>query len=145
MIRTAGRADLPRITEIRMAVRENRLTRPEKITATVQHLIARDGFFVFEEAGAILGFSSADPRDGSIFALFVDPAHEGRGIGRALLARACAALAEAGHGVATLTTGAGTRAERFYRTNGWMEAGRSGEGDVIFRKDLTSAGSGTAA
>ena len=64
VIRIANRADLPRIGEIRMAVSENRLSRPEKIVDTVEWLIDRDGFWVFEEAGSILGFSSADPRDG---------------------------------------------------------------------------------
>lgn len=136
MIRIAGRADLPRITEIRMAVRENVLSRPEKITAAVEHLIDRDGFWVFEEAGEILGFSSADPRDGSIFALFIDPAHEGRGIGRALLDAACASLARDGHAVACLTTGTGTRAERFYRLNGWTDVGRTDDGQLIFQKPI---------
>jgi GNAT superfamily N-acetyltransferase len=136
MIRLAGRADLARIGEIRMAVTENVLSRPDKITATVEHLIDRDGFWVFEEAGAIHGFSSADPRDGSIFALFVDPGQESRGIGRALLAAACDSLARRGHVVAQLTTGEGTRAERFYRSNGWTDVGRTGEGEVIFQKPL---------
>ncbi len=136
MIRIAGRADLPRINEIRMAVQENVLSRPEKIVATVAHLIDRDGFWVFEEAGAILGFSSADPRDGSIFALFIDPAHEGRGIGRELIAAACASLAKDGHAVANLSTEEGTRAERFYRENGWTDVGRTGDGEVMFQKAL---------
>ncbi len=136
MIRIAGRADLPRITEIRMAVKENVLSRPEKITATVERLIDREGFWVFEEAGAILGFSSADPGDGSIFALFIDPAHEGRGVGQALLAAACASLAKDGHAVAQLTTGTGTRAERFYRLNGWTEVGRTDDGQLIFQKPI---------
>ena len=42
------------------------------------------------------GFSPGDPRDGSIWALFVDPADEGRGIGRALLALACDTVRVAG-------------------------------------------------
>ncbi|MBL8569265.1 MAG: GNAT family N-acetyltransferase [Phreatobacter sp.] len=136
MIRVATRADLPRISAIRMAVRENVLSRPEKITATVEHLIDRDGFWVFEEAGAILGFSSADPRDGSIFALFIDPAHEGRGAGQALIAAACASLARAGHAVANLSTEEGTRADRFYRQNGWTDVGRTDSGEVIFQKPI---------
>jgi ribosomal protein S18 acetylase RimI-like enzyme len=70
------------------------------------------------EDGVIQGFAAGDPRDGSIFALFVDPAHEGRGIGRALLALACGTLRAAGFATATLSTEPGTRAERFYRTNG---------------------------
>lgn len=136
MIRIATRADLPRITEIRTAVRENVLSRPEKITAAVEHLIDRDSFWVFEEAGSILGFSSADPRDGSIFALFIDPAYEGRGAGQALLAAACASLARAGHAAACLTTDQGTRAERFYRLDGWTEVGRTDDGELIFQKPL---------
>jgi len=136
MIRIATRADLPRITEIRMAVTENVLSRPEKITAAVEYLIDRDGFWVFEEAGAILGFSSADPRDGSIFALFIDPAHEGRGIGQALLAAACASLARDGHTAVCLSTDEGTRAERFYRRNGWTDVGRTDSGEVIFQKPI---------
>jgi GNAT superfamily N-acetyltransferase len=136
MIRIAGRADLPRINEIRMAVRENVLSRPEKIVAAVDYLIDREGFWVFEEAGTILGFSSADPRDGSIFALFIDPAHEGRGAGQALIAAACASLAGHGHAVANLSTEEGTRAERFYRQNGWIDVGRTGEGEVMFQKAL---------
>lgn len=136
MIRTAGRADLPRISQIRMAVRENRLTQPEKISDTVEHLIDRDGFWVFEAEGTIRGFSSADPRDGSVFALFVDPAAEGRGIGRALLAAACAALEAAGHRRARLTTGSGTRAERFYRLQGWEGTGRTDDGQIVFEKAL---------
>jgi ribosomal protein S18 acetylase RimI-like enzyme len=119
-----------------MAVKENVLSRPEKITATVERLIDREGFWVFEEAGAILGFSSADPGDGSIFALFIDPAHEGRGVGQALLAAACASLARDGHAVAQLTTGTGTRAERFYRLNGWTEVGRTDDGQLIFQKPI---------
>jgi GNAT superfamily N-acetyltransferase len=136
LIRIAGRADLPRIGEIRMAVHENRLSHPAKIVDTVEWLIDRDGFWVFEEAGEILGFSSADPRDGSIFALFVDPPFEGRGVGQALLDRACDALARAGHGKAWLTTGTGTRAERFYGLNGWQPTGRTDNGQIIFEKVL---------
>lgn len=136
MIRTATRTDLPRISEIRMAVRENVLSRPEKITDTVDHLIDRGGFWVFEDSAGIHGFSSSDPRDGSIFALFMDPASEGRGIARLLLAAACRHLSAAGHAKAWLTTGTGTRAERFYRRQGWTQTGRTDDGQIIFEKAL---------
>ncbi len=89
-----------------------------------------------EEAGVIQGFSVADPRDGTIFGLFIHPDYEGRGLARALLPLACEDLKAAGFAVATLTTGPGTRAERFYRTNGWEEIGRQNDGEIIFRKAL---------
>ena len=82
------------------------------------------------------GFSVADPRDGTIFGLFIHPDYEGRGLARALLPRACEDLRAAGFTVATLTTGPGTRAERFYRENGWEETGRQDDGEIIFRKAL---------
>lgn len=136
VIRVATRADLPRITEIRMAVRENVLSRPEKIVAAVEHLIDRDAFWVFDEGGVIRGFSSADPRDGSIFALFMDQASEGRGIARLLLDAACRHLAAAGHARAWLSTDPGTRAERFYRLQGWVDTGRTDDGEIRFEKAL---------
>ncbi len=76
----------------------------------------------------------------AIFGLFVHPAYEGRGIARALLPLACEDLRAAGFSEATLTTGPGTRAERFYRENGWQETGRQvdgqGEDEIVFRKRL---------
>src|SRR5262245_48970474 len=92
MIRKATRADYPRISEIRFAVRENELSNPEAIGPTVEWIFDHSTFWVWEEGGAIQGFSAGDPRDGSIFALFVDPSWEGRGIGRALLPLACQTL-----------------------------------------------------
>jgi GNAT superfamily N-acetyltransferase len=136
MIRKATRADYPRMWEIRMAVLENRASNPAKIGPVADWLFDNSTFWVWEEDGAIQGFSAADPRDGSIFALFVDPAYEGRGIGHALLPLACDILREAGHASAVLTTDAGTRAERFYRRDGWSEIARQDDGQIVFRKRL---------
>jgi RimJ/RimL family protein N-acetyltransferase len=96
-------------------------------------------FWVWEEEGTIQGFSAADPRDGSICALFVHPLYERRGIGRALLPLACDVLKESGRASAVLTTEAGTRAERFYRTDGWTEVGRKENRQIIFQKNLLSS------
>jgi GNAT superfamily N-acetyltransferase len=138
MIRKATIADRPRITEIRLAVRENRLGQASvaKVDQTADWIFRNAAFWVWEEGGAVLGFSVADPRDGTIFGLFIHPDHEGRGIARALLPRACEDLRAAGFAAATLTTGAGTRAERFYRANGWEETGRQDDGQIIFRRAL---------
>ena len=42
------------------------------------------------EVRIVVGFSAGDSGDGSIWALFVDPLHESRGIGRALIDAALA-------------------------------------------------------
>jgi GNAT superfamily N-acetyltransferase len=132
------RADYPRISEIRLSVRENVLARSkyEGVDRTAAWIFDNAAFWVWEEDSVIRGFSAADPRNGEIFALFIHPSYEGRGIGQALLPPACQILREAGHKVATLTTEPGTRAERFYRQDGWTEVGREDDGQIIFHKTL---------
>src|SRR5690349_5858228 len=117
MIRLAIAADIPRIFEIRDSVRENRLSDPNAVTeAGASWFIDNGALWVWQGAdGSFTGFSAGDVRDGSIWALFVAPGHEGKGIGRALLKVACDALRAAGHRAATLSTDPGTRAERHYR------------------------------
>jgi len=141
MVRKATRADRPRIIAIRFAVRENRPSNPEVVEQLTDWLFDNSTFWVWEEDGAIQAFSAADPRDGSICALFVHPLYERRGIGRALLPVACAMLKESGHAAAMLTTEAGTRAERFYRTDGWTEVDRKADGQIVFQKSLSGLSS----
>jgi len=138
MIRKATLADRPRISEVRLAVHENMLSpgSVSKVETTSDWIFANATFWVWEEAGAVQGFSVADPRDGTIFGLFIHPDYEGRGLARALLPLACEDLRAAGFAAATLTTGPGTRAERFYRLNGWEEIGYQDNGEIIFRKAL---------
>ena len=138
MIRKAILADRPRISEVRLAVRENRLSQASvaRVDTTADWIFENGAFWVWEEDGAIQGFAVADIRDGTIFGLFIRPDYEGRGIARALLPVACADLRAAGFSAATLTPGPGTRAERFYRENGWQETGRQDDGEIVFRKPL---------
>lgn len=131
-IRRARQGDHPRVTEIRMAVTENILWNPGRVTIE-DYVWFRDnpGVWVWEEDGNILGFSAADTRDGSIWALFVDPAHERRGIGRPLFEKALDVLRYDGHRTAWLTTQPGSRAEGFYLAAGWKVIGTSPRGETI--------------
>lgn len=139
MIRKASRADVPRLQEIRGAVRENKLRDPSRVPLEHYHwFIDNPGIFVWEEDGKIVGFSQADPRDGNITALFMDEAYEGRGIAQALFEHACDALREAGCSRMWLTTDPGTRAERFYRKAGWRATG-SRNGELVFEKSSEPA------
>jgi len=138
-IRRARFEERDRINEIRFAVHENKLGDPTAVTeAHYAWFTEHPGIWVWEEEedGRILGFSAGDTRDGTIWALFVDPAHERRGIGRALLEAACESLRCAGHRTAMLTTEPGTRAEGFYRAAGWSAIGTSPKGELIFRSIL---------
>jgi len=137
IIRKAETADLPRIHAIRMAVRENVLSDPSKVTAAdVAWYREQAIFLVAERSGEIVGFACANHLTGLIWALFIDPAEEGRGHGRALLDAALAGLKAAGHAQAWLETGAGTRAERFYVRHGWHDRGGSLDGQIVFTRLL---------
>ena len=136
-IRRARPGDHARVTEIRNSVTENVLSDPSRVT--IEHykwFEQNPGVWLWEEDGRILGFSAADTRDGTIWALFIDPGHEGRGIGRALLAKACDVLREAGHRTATLGTEPGSRADGFYRQAGWIALHIDKRGEQILRLDL---------
>src|SRR5215475_14597897 len=102
-IRRARFEERDRISEIRSAVHENKLGDPTAVTdAHYAWFTEHPGIWVWEEGGRILGFSAGDTRDGTIWALFVDPAHHRRGIGRALFEAALrdAAQGRPSHGAA---------------------------------------------
>lgn len=68
---------------------------------------------------------------GEVWALYVDPARWGAGIGHALIDAACARLSRAGHEHAFLwVLSTNARARRFYEGTGWRADG-SGRTDVI--------------
>jgi GNAT superfamily N-acetyltransferase len=137
-LRPAVAADVPRLVAIRAAVRENRLLTPGLVTVADYHAtIARGTCWVWDDGTGVRGFASGAPADDSlVWALFVDPAAEGTGVGAALLARLTDELWRRGHRQLRLDTRSGTRAERVYRAAGWTEMGRTPHGDVLFQRDL---------
>ena len=70
------------------------------------------------QGGRVL-FCYADCNRASIWALFVDPQHEGLRLGKGPLALAVSWLFELGHQRVTLGTTPGTQADRFYAAQGW--------------------------
>lgn len=120
-LRRACSADIPAMSAIRLSVVENVLSDPSRVTLQMyEDYLDRDGRgWVAAIDGEIAGFSYADRKDASIWALFVSPRHEGRGLGKALLELAVAWLSELGHSRVTLSTTPGTRADRFYAALGW--------------------------
>jgi GNAT superfamily N-acetyltransferase len=136
LLRKADISDIPALKAVRASVIENVLSDPSKVgDGHYEWFVTNPGVAVWEERGEILGFSAADPRDGGIWALFVTPNCEGRGIGTTLLAEACAVLKAAGVRRAWLTTDPGTRAERFYRVAGWEPAGQK-DNELLFELSL---------
>jgi len=132
--RQAELKDIPELSVLRLSVRENQLSSPDKVTLAMYHdyLTTLGQGWLCEEDGQILGFSVADVRDGSIWALFVRPDSESRGIGRTLLEMACDWLFAQGHPKVSLSTGIGTRADRFYEAHGWQRELRPGDREVSY-------------
>jgi GNAT superfamily N-acetyltransferase len=120
--------------EVRIAVRENVLSSPTRVTlASYRQMFEDRGrAWVAESTGRVVGFSFADLEAHNIWALFVHPDHERRGLGRQLLDRAVAWLFEQGPESLWLTTAAASRAEGFYRAAGWREVDREPSGEIRF-------------
>ncbi|MBO2009488.1 GNAT family N-acetyltransferase [Hymenobacter negativus] len=139
LIRKAQIADIPLMTEIRLAVRENVLNNPALVTYDdyVDYLTRRGQGWVAEENGRMAGFAIADLQDHSIWALFVHPEYDCRGIGRALHDAMLAWYFAQTTEPVWLSTAPGTRAEGFYRHAGWQETGRTKSGEVRFEMSLT--------
>lgn len=130
-LRTARHTDIPAMHALRLSVRENRLRDPSKVTpADYDRYVLDTGMaWVAEEGGQVLGFAIGDRADASIWALFVAPHVERRGIGRALLGRLTEELFRQGASSLSLSTDPDTRAFRVYLAAGWraVETLRSGE------------------
>lgn len=136
-VRRAIARDVPGMMRIRAAVRENVLSDPARVPAEAYHrFIDHAAIWLWEEDGRVLGFAAADPGDGTVWALFVDPESERRGIGAALLSNALDDLKRAGWPRARLTTAPGSRAEGFYRRRGWAAAGVAPGGDLVLELAL---------
>ena len=116
---------------VRLAVRENILSDPSRITVA-DYTAALDELgrtWVVEADGEIAGFATGY-KAGSIWALFVHPSHEGRGYGRTLHSTMVNWLWSLGHTRLWLTTDPGTRAERFYISQGWQPVGIVSGGEL---------------
>lgn len=150
-IRGATADDIAAISHVRFSVRENVMSpkelralgiTPDSVAASLSR--HRRGW-VAEDAGHIVGFSMADRNNSSIFALFVLPEYERRGLARRLLAHAVQWLWEQETDLIWLNTGAGTRAARFYERAGWRLMGTDVNGELRFElgRNSITAPSGT--
>ena len=83
----------------------------------------------------IVGFAVVNARTGNLWALFVDPRHEARGIGRRLHDEALAWLFAQGAAAAWLTTEPDTRASRFYERAGWRATSTTPAGERRYELD----------
>ncbi|HGM5578940.1 TPA: GNAT family N-acetyltransferase [Pseudomonas putida] len=143
-LRQALPEDVELLFDIRTSVKQNHLSREQMhdlgITATSLTEALREApcSWIAEYEQEAVGFAMVDLDDGELFALFVHPQHEGKGIGRLLLQQAEAALFQH-HEVIHLTTDGGQmiRANGFYQRAGWVSSGAVDDQDVRYEKRRT--------
>ncbi|WP_270087218.1 GNAT family N-acetyltransferase [Sphingobacterium sp. SYP-B4668] len=134
LIREANIADIGQIQVVRNAVKENTLSDPNLVTDEDCRVFIteRGKGWVCELKDQIVGFSIADLEENNIWALFVQPAFDNRGIGRLLHDVMVDWYFTKTKQTVWLGTAPGTRAESFYRKAGWKEVGVHGKGEIKF-------------
>lgn len=135
--RVATHADIPDMHRIRLSVIENRLSDPGSINLdSYRPFVDASAAWVFDHGGKIVGFAAMDQQEANVWALFVDPDAEGKGVGKALHEELLGWGRQCGLDEIWLTTTPGTRAEQFYRAMGWSAAGFAANGEVRFTRAI---------
>ncbi len=136
--REAQFKDIPQMQVIRHAVKENILSDPSLVTdEDCNDYINRKGKgWVAETENIVVGFSIVDVLENNVWALFVNPDFEGMGIGKELHDIMIDWYFKQTKENIWLGTEPKTKAEKFYRKNGWKEIGRHGKGEIKFEMDL---------
>ncbi len=134
IFREATIEDIPQVQIVRNAVKENMLSNPNLVTDAdcVEFITVRGKGWVCEIENKIVGFSIVDLIENNIWALFVDPNFDKRGIGKRLHDVMLDWYFIQTSKAVWLGTAPGTRAEKFYRTAGWREIGMNGAKEIKF-------------
>jgi len=132
--REAVQGDIEKLMSIRFAVKENALNNRSLVTEQIcrDFIFNRGKGWVCELNDEVLGFAIADLKDENIWALFVHPEHEGKGIGKALHQIMMDWYFDQGKKWVWLGTAPHTRAEQFYQNRGWSAKGQQPNGETRF-------------
>ena len=117
--------DIPQIQIVRNSVKENQLSNPNLIPdQLVEEFITKRGKgFVCEIDKKIVGFSIVDFVENNVWALFLLPDFEGKRIGKKLHQLMLDEYFSKTKETIWLSTEANSRAETFYKKQGWKNAG----------------------
>jgi GNAT superfamily N-acetyltransferase len=134
IFREAGVNDIDEFMKVRMAVKENPLNNPALVTRkdNEEYLTQRGKGWVCESDGKIVGFAIVSVVDNNIWALFVDPQYEAKGIGKELHGIMMNWYFNQTRKTVWLGTAPKTRAELFYTKRGWTAVGTVNKGEVKF-------------
>lgn len=138
-IRPARATDVKTIFDIRTSVLENHLSLEEMYEMGITEEVVADMIqttlcaWVATENGKTIGFSMILPDEACLFAAFVLPEYEGRGVGRKLVMAAEQELFKH-HEIAWLETDKRSRAAKFYMRLGWGNKTNVSDTDIKLKK-----------
>ncbi len=134
LFREATVKDIEEIMLVRMSVNENMLNTPGLVTEKdcEKFLTKRGKGWVCEIENKVVGFSIADLKEHNIWALFVLPEYEGKGIGKKLQQLMLKWYFDQTKQTVWLGTSPNTRAEMFYKKSGWNAAGIVNKNEIKF-------------
>jgi GNAT superfamily N-acetyltransferase len=138
IFRPAVHSDIPQIQRVRLAVQENILSDPSRVANEdcLDYITNRGKGWVCVLDQRIIGFAIVDLQENNVWALFVDPDHGGMGIGETLHFLMVTWYFEQMKTRLGLSTEPRTRAEIFYKKQGWTKTGIDLDGDVSFEMTL---------
>lgn len=140
IIREANIEDIKQIQHVRNSVTENTLSNPSVVADEdcEEFITIRGKGWVCEINKQIIGFAIADLKESNIWALFLDPKFERRGIGQKLHQTMLDWYFTQTKVTVWLGTASNTRAEKFYRKAGWKEVGTHGPKEIKFEMTYTN-------
>ena len=140
IFREATVNDIDNYMIVRMAVTENVLNNPALVPRedNVDYLTKYGKGWVCEMNGQIVGFSIVGLVQRNVWALFVMPAFEGKGIGGKLHDMMMDWYFTQTGETIWLGTEHGTKAATFYKKRGWREVGTHGDDEIKMEMSLES-------
>ena len=140
IFREAQVSDIPQIQFVRNSVKENVLSDPSLVPDedVEEYITNRGRGWVCEIDEQVVGFAIVDLVDNNIWALFIHPNFEARGIGKKLHTIMMDWYFLQTREKAWLGTAPKSRAEKFYRMQRWKEVGVHGKGEIKFEMDFST-------
>lgn len=137
ILREAAIEDIAQMHVVRTSVTENQLSNPELISEKdyEEYLIIRGKGWVVEAGSLIVGFAIVDLIENNVWALFIQPAFEKKGIGRLLHDEMLNWYFNKTMKTIWLSTSANTRAADFYRMAGWEQRGLQPNAELRFEME----------
>ncbi|MDB5229078.1 MAG: family N-acetyltransferase [Bacteroidota bacterium] len=138
--REATLKDIKEMHAVRNAVTENKLRNPLLVTENdyIHFLSGRGNGWLCEAGENIVGFVIVDMERNNVWAMFVRPDFEKKGIGKKLHNMMLDWFFNQTEKTLWLGTAHNTRAEKFYKLNGWKEVGLRDNGEIKFEMSFAN-------